>query len=116
VPAALKQKLAVLAMKTLADGHFFANKTMNGQVSWETKNPVVPGTLSLEDCLHYAWSLPISVLITGAEKPEFLRDKAAICRSFKALGDDARLALVQRVTKFVEERQVEYYKTESLRA
>jgi uncharacterized protein len=110
LPKAVQHGLGVLAMKTLADGRFFAEKTVNGQVTWQTGNPIVPARLSLEECLLFVWSLPTAVLITGAEKPEYVRDKAAICRKFHTLNDADRLALVRRVATFAEAGQVEYYK------
>lgn len=110
LPKAGQHGLGVLAMKTLADGRFFGEKTVNGQVAWQTGNPIVPAWLSLEECLLFVWSLPVSVLITGAEKPEYVRDKAAICRKFHTLNDADRLALVRKVAKFADAGQVEYYK------
>lgn len=108
--------LGILAMKTLADGRFFAKKTVNDKVEWATENALVPGHLSLEDCLFYAWSLPVSVLITGAEKPEYIRDKAAACRTFQALNEVDRQALVRRVAEFAAEGRIEYYKLRGLRS
>lgn len=116
IPGLLQQKIGILAMKTLADGHFFGKKIMNKQTIWETKTPVVPDALSMEDCLNFAWSLPISVLIAGAEKPEFIRDKAVICRNFASLKEVTRLKMIERVGSFVTEGQVEYYKTAALRS
>lgn len=106
----------VLAMKTLADGRFFAKKTVNENVEWETDNPVVPASLSIEDCLFFAWSLPVSVVITGAEKPEYIRDKAVACRTFQALNEADRQALVRRAAKFAAEGRVEYYKRPGVRS
>lgn len=111
-PSAQDRGLGVLAMKTLADGRFFAEKTMNGKAVWSSKTPLIPGQISLEDCLSFALSLPVSVLITGAEKPEFVRDKAAIVRSFHQLSPDERLALSTRVADRME---LEFYKDKNLR-
>ena len=112
VPAAQARGLGVLAMKTLADGRFFGEKTMNGKSVWTSQSPVIPGQLSLSDCFAFALSLPISVLITGAEKPEFLRDKAALVRSFHQLPPEERLALSARVS---DQLELEFYKSNPLR-
>jgi len=73
-------------------------------------------TLSLDDCIHFALSMPITVLITGAEKPEFLRDKAALVRRFQEFDATRRQAIVDKVAHFAAEAKVEYYKFKELRA
>lgn len=115
IPKATQNGMGVLAMKTLADGRFFQVKKVNGKVTWETDNPVVPGRLTACECLGFAWSLPVSVLITGAENPEFVREKAAICRQFARMDEEQRQILVRRVVEFAREGRVEYYKNEALR-
>ncbi len=114
MPEAQERKLGLLAMKTLAAGRFFT-KVVANQTVWETEDPVIPGAVSIVDCTRFALSLPISVLIAGAEKPEFIRDKAAIVRDFQKMSLDDRQALVQRLARFTEAK-VEYYKDEALRA
>jgi aryl-alcohol dehydrogenase-like predicted oxidoreductase len=115
LPAAARAGLGVLAMKTLADGRFFAKKVVNERVTWQANDPVVPDRLSIAHCCAFAWSLPIAVLITGAEKPEFVRDKAAICRRFATLDEAARAKLISRVAEFAQQGRVEYYKAAELR-
>ncbi|MEN7972276.1 MAG: aldo/keto reductase [Verrucomicrobiota bacterium] len=116
IPELLDNNIGILAMKTLADGRFFARKEMNGTVTWTSGNPVIPDALSIEECINFTLSLPVSVLITGAEKPEFVEEKAAIARRFSALSAEQRLALVKKVTGFAEEGKVEYYKNNDLRS
>jgi uncharacterized protein len=116
LPRANDLSLGVLAMKTLADGRFFAKKEVNEKVTWETGDPLVPAQLSLEECLHFAWSLPVAVIITGAEKPAFLTDKARACRAFANLAPGERTRIVERAARFADEGRVEYYKAESLRS
>ena len=116
IPKLVEADVGILAMKTLADGHFFARKEMNGKVEWTASgNPVIPSALSMEECIMFALSMPIAVLITGAEKPEYVEEKAAMARRFSALSSAQREALVQKVAAFAEEGQVEFYKNEELR-
>jgi aryl-alcohol dehydrogenase-like predicted oxidoreductase len=115
IPKLLEQNIGILAMKTLADGRFFAHKEMNGKVKWTTAKPVIPNVLTTEECISFALSLPISVLITGAEKPEYVEEKASIVKRFAALSAEQRLALVQKVGAFAQEGKVEYYKNKDLR-
>lgn len=115
IPKMLENDIGILAMKTLADGRFFAKKEMNGKVRWTSNNPVVPNALSIDDCINFALSLPISVLITGAENPELVSEKAEMVRRFSKLSETQRLALADKVAAFAEEGQVEYYKNKELR-
>ncbi|VGO17288.1 General stress protein 69 [Pontiella desulfatans] len=116
VPRMLENNIGILAMKTLADGRFFAKKEMNGKVKWTSGNPVVPNALSIEECIHFALSLPVSVLITGAENPEYVEEKAAMVNRFTDLSEQQRLALTNKVATFAEEGEVEYYKNKDLRS
>lgn len=115
MPKLLENNIGVLAMKTLADGRFFSSKDRNGDVIWTSDNPVIPTALSVEECILFALSLPISVLITGAEIPEYIEDKVAIVKRFVALSREQRMALVEKAAAFAEEGKVEYYKNEDLR-
>ena len=116
LPALLENKMSAFAMKTLADGRFFAEKQRNGRTIWTSENPVVPNTLSVGECIAFALSLPITVLITGAEIPEYVDDKVGIVKRFSALSMDERMALVDKVAAFAEEGVVEYYKNDDIRA
>jgi hypothetical protein len=66
--------------------------------------------LSLEEALAFSWSLPISVLITGAENPQLIREKIAIARRFEKLHEHQRNKLVDKVADLPEKGKVEYYK------
>ena len=115
VPQMLDNKIGILAMKTLADGRFFSSKERNGRTLWTSENPLIPNTLSIEECITFALSLPISVLITGCDNPEHVKEKADIARRFTALDAEKRLAVIDKVVSFAEEGQVEYYKDKTLR-
>ena len=115
IPKLLDSNIGILAMKTLADGRFFAHKEVNGKVKWSSDNPVIPNVLTTEECIMFTLSLPISVLITGAEKPEYVEEKAGIVKRFASMSSEQRLALVQKVGAFAKEGKVEYYKNKELR-
>ena len=115
LPEAQKSGLGCIAMKTLADGRFFARKQVGERTVWESANPVVPGAVSLSDCIHFALSLPIATLVTGAENPAFLREKAVLTRSFHQMDETARRAVIDRVAGYAREGKVEYYKARALR-
>jgi aryl-alcohol dehydrogenase-like predicted oxidoreductase len=116
MPALLEKNIGILAMKTLADGRFFSKKTVKEKVRWTSDNPVIPNTLTVEECITFALSLPVSVLITGCENTDYVEEKAAIARRFSTLTAEQRMALVERVAAFAEEGKVEYYKNKDIRA
>lgn len=115
LPNARKAGLGVLAMKTLADGRFFGSKVMNEKQVWTAQNPVVPDAITLADCIHFALSLPITTLITGAEKPEFLREKAGMVRTYEGMKAGERKELVEKVAAYATAGKVEYYKLDQLK-
>lgn len=106
LPRLLEKGMAPIAMKTLANGGFFGGSShfMHGD-----KPKIIPNTLSVEEALYFSWSLPISVLVTGADHSEMLQEKIDLARKFKALDENKRMALVEKVAGF-DGRFVEYYK------
>lgn len=111
LPGLIERKYGLLAMKTLADGRFFAQKIMNERTVWESNDPVVPNRLTIADCIYFALSLPVSVLITGAENPALLAEKAGMVRKFQMLTDSDRVALTKSVSDDSMAGKVEYYKS-----
>jgi hypothetical protein len=97
-------------MKTLADGRFFGKKVVNGDTVWESDQPVVPGKVSLKEAQNFAWSMPVSTLITGAENAALLKEKIKLAKKFVELKEAERLALTDRLTALAAEGKVEYYK------
>lgn len=110
LPALRELPCSVLAMKTLADGRFFDAKQVGERQVWQTDQPIVPGVLTLADVFNFVWSLPVTVLITGAENPQYLREKAILARNFMPLSSAERERLAQKVLAWAELGKVEYYK------
>jgi uncharacterized protein len=106
LPRLLEMGMAPIAMKTLANGGFFGGTS---HFNHGNKPKIVPNALSVEEALYFSWSLPISVLVTGADHAEMLQEKIDLARKFKAFDEKKRLALVEKVAGF-EGRLVEYYK------
>ena len=106
-PIALKRDMGILAIKSLADGRFFAQKK---KANWTSDNPIIPNYLSIKEAMHFVWSLPVSVLISGNENATFMREKIALARSFSKLSEEERLALVDKVKDIALSGTVEYFK------
>lgn len=107
LPKLVERNIAPLAMKTLSNGGFFGGRSqfMHGN------NPkIVPNVLSIQEALHFVWSLPISVLITGPDHAEMLKEKIALARTFTAYSEEQRQELVDKVADF-DGNIVEFYKS-----
>ncbi|MGM0529755.1 MAG: aldo/keto reductase [Bacteroidota bacterium] len=110
LPRLVDRNIGVLAMKTLADGRFFYKKVQNGNVKWDTNKPVVPDAITLEEALAFVWSLPVSVLITGAENPQLVKEKITMARRFEKMSEADREQLIDKVADLPDRDEVEYYK------
>lgn len=114
IPHLLDQEIALLAMKTLADGRFFSVKERLGEIQWETDRPVVPDEIQLEEALNFVWSLPVSCLITGAENARLMREKIRLARSFERIPEEERAILIERVADLSREKEIEYFKKDAV--
>ncbi len=106
LPVLLERDIGVLAMKTLADGRFFAQKNMH---NWTTDTPIIPDRISIAEAIHFAWSLPISTLITGAENTTYLEEKIQLAHDLVTFNEYVRMKLIDRVSDAVY-ASLEYYK------
>jgi uncharacterized protein len=107
IPKALQRNMGIMAIKSLADGRFFSEKK---QANWTSDDPVVPNYMTIKEAMHYVWSLPVSVIISGNENATFMREKIALARSFTQLTEEQRMALVDKVRDIAMAGKVEYYK------
>jgi aryl-alcohol dehydrogenase-like predicted oxidoreductase len=111
MPKALDRNMGILSIKSLADGRFFAKKE---QANWTSDDPVIPNYMSIKDAMHFVWSLPVTVLISGNENATFMREKIALARSFSKLSEEQRMALVNKVKNIAQTGKVEYFKNEAV--
>lgn len=109
LPTALDRNLGILAMKTLSDGRFFGQKKVLDKMQWESDDPLVPNYLSVKEALYFVWSLPVSVLITGAENKVLLQEKIDLANNFMDISEKDRTDLMTRVFEKAGNK-VEYYK------
>jgi len=107
LPTAMDRNMGILSIKSLADGRFFARKE---QADWTSDDPLIPNYLSIKEAMHFVWSLPVTVLISGNENATFMREKIAIARSFAKLSEVQKIALIDKVADIALAGKVEYYK------
>src|SRR5437588_3482481 len=96
VPALVKQGIGVLGMKPMASGLILKSKTAT---------PI--------ECLHYALSLPTSVVITGIDKIEYLDQAFEAARTFKKMNDAEIAKLLQRTSDAAATGKLELVKTDT---
>ncbi|HEV8385777.1 MAG TPA: aldo/keto reductase [Candidatus Acidoferrales bacterium] len=92
LPELVKRKTGVLAMKSMAGG-------------WMLQK----GVARAKEALPYVWSLPVHVLISGAQTIEQLDENAKLAQEFKPMSEKEKTALLERV-KPLAGNQTEYYK------
>ena len=94
LPALVKEHIGVLGMKSMAGDHIL--KT---------------GTVTAVECLHYAMTLPTSVVITGIESMTILDQALEAVRSFKPMTTSQITALLKRTAVAAADGRYEPFKT-----
>jgi aryl-alcohol dehydrogenase-like predicted oxidoreductase len=97
VPELVKQKIGVLGMKSMANGILLKS---------DTATPI--------ECLHYALSLPTSVVITGIDSIQILDQAFEAVESFHPLTNDERDALLAKTHEAATTGRYEPFKTTSI--
>jgi len=97
VPELVKLGIGVLGMKSMANGILLKSNTVT---------PI--------ECLHYALSLPTSVVITGIDSMEILDQAFDAVESFHPLSDDERDALLAKTCEAAATGRWEPFKTSSI--
>jgi predicted aldo/keto reductase-like oxidoreductase len=94
LPVLVKKHIGVLGMKSMGSGVILQSKVVT---------PV--------ECLHFAMSLPTSVVITGIDNMGVLRQDLEAVRTFKPLDDEQIAALLRRTAAASREGRYEPFKT-----
>jgi diketogulonate reductase-like aldo/keto reductase len=94
VPSLLKERVAILGMKTFGDHFILDSKTVT---------PI--------EALHYSMSLPISVVITGIDRPEILDQAFEAVRTYRRLNATQIGDLLGRTSTAAGTGRLELYKT-----
>ena len=100
LPILVKRNMGVFAMKTLA-----ADGLMGGRGGAGPR--IIPDRLSVQEALRYVWSLPVSSLVSGMASVEHLKANVASARSFVAMSEAERQALVAKVADVAQTGEME---------
>jgi uncharacterized protein len=96
LPELVKHDIGVLGMKSMGDGVILKSKTV-----------------SAIECLHYALSLPTSVVITGIDKPEILDQAFDAAKTFQLMNRDQIAQLLAKTKEVALAGKYELFKTSS---
>ena len=94
LPVLLKDHTGVLGMKSMAD-----------------KNILDSGVVTPVECLHYAMTLPTSVVITGIESMKILDQALDAVRTFEPMTASQMAALLKRTAIAASDGRYEPFKT-----
>jgi len=97
LPELVKQNIGVLGMKSMANGIILKS-----------------GTVTPVECLHYALNLPTSVVITGCDSIEILKQAMDAARTFRPMSELQVQALLSRTKAAASHGEFELFKTTSL--
>ena len=106
MPKLVERNLGIIAMKSLANGGFFGGSS-HGRGGDNPK--VVPDRISVAQAIDFAWSMPISVLVTGFNNPQQMQEKVDLANAFIGLDESQRQNLIDKVVDLAG-TQVEFYK------
>ncbi len=94
LPLLLKNNIGVLGMKPMCNGLIPENNVVTA-----------------EECLHYAMSLPTSVVITGCPSLPILQQALAAARNFSPISEEQRSALLSRTAEVAHKGEYQPWKT-----
>ena len=94
LPVLVKHQIGVLGMKPMGAGIILQSKVVS------------PG-----ECLHYALSLPTSVVITGCDSVSVLQQALEVARTFTPMSSSEIAALLAKTAPVAAKGKYEEYKT-----
>ena len=94
LPVLVKKEIGVLGMKPMGAGIILSSKTVE---------PI--------ECLHYAMSLPTSVVITGCDSVALVEQALKAARTFQPLSETQVAALLAKTKEAARNGEFEGYKT-----
>lgn len=110
-PKLAERNIGVIAMKSLAFGKFLhRNMAVNGKPT-DLKIPfeIIPDRITLKDALHFVWSFPVSVLVSGMTNPKEVKDNAELARTWVSMDGLKREALISKISDLAG-TEIEWYK------
>ena len=94
LPVLLKERIGVLGMKSMAGNHILK-----------------AGVVTPVECLHYAMTLPTSVVVAGIESMKILEQALEAVRTFEPMTTAQTTALLKRTAGAAADGRYELFKT-----
>lgn len=94
LPICMERRIGVLAMKTLGSGYLLRSET-----------------ITAEEGINYAMSLPVSTVISGMRSVDELRNNAGIARKHKPMTMQERSVLLEKTRKAAVTGEFEPFKS-----
>jgi len=94
LPVLVKKEIGVLGMKPMGAGIILRSKTVEPM-----------------ECLHYAMSLPTSVVITGCDSVTLVEQAVTAARTFQPMSETQVAALLAKTKEAAQNGEFEGYKT-----
>jgi predicted aldo/keto reductase-like oxidoreductase len=94
LPVLVNKEIGVLGMKPMGAGIILRSKTVEPM-----------------ECLHYAMSLPTSVVITGCDTVQLVKQAVTAAKTFKPLSDTQIATLLAKTKDAAQNGEFEGYKT-----
>ena len=94
IPVSMEKGIGVIAMKT----------TASGAIPRRTD-------VSTAECLRYAMSLPVSVVLSGMDTIEMIRENIATAKAFQPMSEQEINVLLARVRNIAVDGRLERFKT-----
>ena len=95
LPICQEQGIAVIGMKSFADGNIFKAGT----------------GITAQEALRYALSLPVAAFVSGMETMEVLEQNLAVARDFVPMTEEERAAVLAKTAPKAEGAEFEPYKS-----
>lgn len=99
VPAALDQHVGVIGMKCFGGGVMMKSR------------PLVDGTISPIECLHYSLNVPVSVQVTGIDSQKLLDQAFEAAKTFQPMSQQQVATLLSKSEEAAGNGAYELFKT-----
>lgn len=97
IPELVKRNIGILGMKSLGDTIILKSQAVTAM-----------------ECLQYSLSMPVSVQITGIDKPEILDQAIKAAQTYKDVSKDQMAAILARTAPQAADGRWELFKTSAL--
>ena len=94
LPVLVEKNIGIIGMKSMCIGRVFSSDLVTA-----------------EECLHYAMSLPLSVIVTGCDTLEILQQAINAARNFRPMSREQQEDLLARTAVAAADGSFEPYKT-----